>query len=213
MANFIILGPHQSFLISRFPVGSSRPHIRTVTTLTSLGYYIHLSRTQHQQYINELPFEPFLLISSYLPLVIVLRPYFRCHSLAVAFMQLWFHIFCIMLYESRVRSKLEHVHCESSTYERRGSYPKETETFSEPLHQSLVYRHFNKHTDPHIRSFHQCTPETCRLRRLSDLTLHINHEWNNSKTLPTNLTLPSLFLVESLKKFPHLKCFLFHTGI
>ena len=105
MANFIILGPHQSFLISRFPVGSSRPHIRTVTTLTSLGYYIHLSRTQHQQYINELPFEPFLLISSYLPLVIVLRPYFCWHSLAIAFMRLWFHIFCTMLYESRVRSK------------------------------------------------------------------------------------------------------------
>ena len=167
--------------------------------------------------ISELPFELFLVISSHLPLAFDLTfagthlpsPLWGCGSISSVQC-------CTSRGWGASITNVEYVDCESSTYERRG-YPKETESFSEPLHPPLVYQHFNKNTDPYVRSFHQCTPETYRCG-WATASLRFDSSHRSRMGLDTTYPPHTSFAIpggksEEMPQFK--KCFFdkFHTGI
>ena len=159
--------------------------------------------------ISELPFELFLVISSHLPLAY--RPS-TLLSLALTCHRLYEVVVPYLLYnavrvegEEQALRTLNMLTAKAAPMNEEDIQKKQNPSPSHCIHHLCINisTKIPIPTSDHSINVLRKLIDVDGLRHLSDLTLHIDYKWD--WTLPTHLTLPSLFLVESLKKCPNLK--------
>ena len=164
-------------------------------------------------HISKLPFELFLVISSHLPLVY--RPS-TLLSLALTCHRLYEVVVPYLLYnavrvegEEQALRTLNALTAKAAPMNEEDIQKKRNPSPSHCIHHLCIDTSI---TIPILTSDHSFNAlrkliDVDGLRHLSYLTLHINRKWGKTPSTGSNidLTLPSLFLVENLKKLPHLK--------
>ena len=184
--------------------------MRALTILLSASIVMGPASATH---ISELPFELFYVISSHLPLAY--RPS-TLLSLALTCNRLYEVVVPYLLYnavrvqgEEQALRTLNMLTAKAAPLSEEDIQKKKNSSPSYCIHHLCIDTSI---TIPILTSDHSINAlrkliDVDGLRHLSYLTLHIHREWGKKSPTGTNidLTLPSLFLVESLKKCPHLK--------
>ena len=163
--------------------------------------------------ISELPFDLFPVISSHLPLIYrpstLLSLALTCHRLyEVVVPYLLYNAVRVQGEEQALRT-LNMLTAKAAPMNEEDIQKKRDPSPSHCIHHLCIDTLI---TIPILTSDHSINAlrkliDVDGLRHLSYLTLHINRGWGKTSPTGTNidLALPSLFLVESLKKCPQLK--------
>ena len=158
--------------------------------------------------ISDLPVELFLAISSHLPLAY--RPS-TLLSLALTCHRIYEVVVPYLLYnavrvegEEKALRTLNTLIAKAAPMTEEDIQKKRNPSPSHCIHHLCIDTLISPTLDHSINALRKLI-DMDGLRHLSYLTLHIERDWK--KTSPTNiyLALPSLLLVDSLKKCPHLK--------
>jgi hypothetical protein len=165
--------------------------------------------------VSELPFELFLIISAHLPFAYrpstLLSLALTCHRLYEVVIPYLLYNAVRVLGEERALRTLNMLIAKAANVNEE-DFQKEGNFSSSPSPSHCI-RHLcieSSLTTPirtpdHSINALQKLIDMDGLRNLSDLTLHIYSEWDETIDIPWHLTLPSLFLESLRKKCPRLK--------